>query len=219
MENNVFCYNGNNITLKKENGNVYVNLTEVAKAFPEKNLSSIVNSQEVKDYINRLSEIKNFSSLDLLQVIKGNYSDGRQQGTWAHQKVALRVCQKLSTDFAIMVDTKIEELLSQGYTTLDNINRKELARMILEQEEEKEKLQLLIEQKTQQLDESKEWYTIKRYAKEHKLNWRSINWRALKAISCEHGYEVKKIFDGNYGEVNLYHIDVFKIYLGIKISA
>lgn len=92
-----------------------MNLTEVAKAFPEKNLSTIVNSQEVKDYINRLSEIKNFSSLDLLQVIKGNYSDGRQQGTWAHQKVALRVCQKLSTDFSIMVDTKIEELLSHSY--------------------------------------------------------------------------------------------------------
>lgn len=217
MENNVFYYNGNNITLKKENGNVYVNLTEVAKSFPEKNLSTIINSQEIKEYINRLSEIKNFSSVDLLKVTKGG--DVSLQGTWAHQKVALRICQKLSTDFAIMVDTKIEELISQGYTTLDNINRKELARMILEQEEEKEKLQLLIEQKAQQLDESKEWYTIKRYAKDHKLNWRDINWRALKAISCEHGYEIKKIFDGNYGEVNLYHIDVFKIYLGIKIPA
>lgn len=138
MENNVFNYNGNNITLKKENGNVYVNLTEVAKSFPEKNLSTIINSQEIKDYINRLSEIKNFSSVDLLKVTRGG--DVSLQGTWAHQKVALRVCQKLSTDFAIMVDTKIEELLAQGYTTLDNINRKELARMILEQEEEKERL-------------------------------------------------------------------------------
>ena len=138
MENNVFNYNGNSITLKKENGNVYVNLTEVAKSFPEKNLSSIINSQEIREYINRLSEIKNFSSIDLLKVTRGG--DVSLQGTWAHQKVALRVCQKLSTDFAIMVDTKIEELLSQGYTTLDNINRKELARMILEQEEEKERL-------------------------------------------------------------------------------
>lgn len=113
MENNVFNYNGNNITLKKENGNVYVNLTEVAKAFPEKNLSTIVNSQEIKDYVHRLSEIKNFSFADLLIVSKGAPHLGG--GTWAHQKVALRVCQKLSTDFSIMVDTKIEELLSHSY--------------------------------------------------------------------------------------------------------
>ena len=27
----------------------------------------------------------------------------------------------------------------------------------------------------------------------------------------EHGYEIKKIFDANYGEVNVYHKNVFKI--------
>lgn len=70
---------------------------------------------------------------------------------------------------------------------------------------------LLLEQKTEQLDESKEWYSIKRYAKEHGLNWRKISWRALKAISAEHDLEVKKIFDGNYGEVNLYHRKAFAI--------
>lgn len=44
------------------------------------------------------------------------------------------------------------------------------------------------------------------------MNWRSINWRALKALSHELGYEVQKIFDGNYGEVNIYHKDVFDAY-------
>lgn len=77
--------------------------------------------------------------------------------------------------------------------------------------EQRERTQLLLEQKTEQLDESKEWYSIKRYAKEHGMNWRKISWRALKAISAEHDLEVKKIFDGNYGEVNLYHRKAFAI--------
>ena len=35
----------------------------------------------------------------------------------------------------------------------------------------------------------------------------------MKALSCELGYEVKKIFEANYGEVNIYHKNVFEIYV------
>lgn len=100
------------------------------------------------------------------------------------------------------------------------LSRKDLALMVIQAEEEKERLQMenkhtkaLLEQKQEQLDESKEWFSIKRYAKENGLNWRKINWQALKALSFEHGYDVKKIFDANYGQVNIYHIDIFNIYL------
>lgn len=96
------------------NGYILVCLTDFAKPFPDKNLSHIVNSKELSDYVARMSEIQNCSSLDLLQVTKGNHSDGREQGTWAHHRVAIRVAQKLSTDFAIWVDDKIEELLTTG---------------------------------------------------------------------------------------------------------
>ena len=117
----IFNYNGSNITMKNEHGNVYVNLTEIAKAFPEKNLSQIVNSQEISEYVEKLAAIYNYIPADILIVKNG----GIDFGTWAHQKVALRVCQKLSTDFAIWVDTKIEELLTKGITatpaTLDAI--------------------------------------------------------------------------------------------------
>lgn len=85
-------------------------------------------------------------------------------------------------------------------------------RQLADEVEAKEKAQFLLEQKTEQLDESMKWYSIKRYAKEKGLNWRKINWRKLKALSYEHGYEIKKIFDGNYGQVNIYHIDIFNIY-------
>lgn len=119
MNNQVYNYNGNNITFQLGNGDVMVNLTDVAKAFPEKNLSQIINSLEIQEYIRRLTEIKKYSSADLLIVRKGG-NNLSKQGTWAHQKVALRVVQKLSPDFAIWVDEKIEELLRNGVATISN---------------------------------------------------------------------------------------------------
>ena len=101
--------------MRLQDGTVYVNLTEFAKPFPGKNLTQIVNSLEIKEYCRALSELQNYSSVDLLIVSKGG--DVSKQGTWAHQKIALRVAQKLSPEFAVWVDTKIEELLTTGVTT------------------------------------------------------------------------------------------------------
>ena len=88
----------------------------------------------------------------------------------------------------------------------------EALRRLADEVEAKEQIQYQLEQKTEQLDESKEWYNIKRWAKEHNMNWRCINWRRMKALSYGLGYEIKKIFDANYGQVNIYHINVFKTY-------
>ena len=144
METNIqiFNYNGTDITMKKENGCVYVNLTEIAKAFPEKNLSQIVKSQEISEYVQELAAIYNYIAPDLLQVING-------VGTWAHQRVALRVCQKLSTKFSIWVDTKIEEILTTGVSTSGNDDEAILhAMQVLQKRVESGKQQLQIAQGT-----------------------------------------------------------------------
>lgn len=147
----IFSYNGNSVRMRKMNGYILVCLTDFAKPFPDKNLSTIINSKELTDYVGRLSEIKNFSSSDLLQVTRGNHSDGREQGTWAHQKVAIRVAQKLSTDFAIWVDDKIEELLTTGSASLQpqlpNFNNPaEAARAWADQYEKNQALALEVQQ-------------------------------------------------------------------------
>ncbi len=109
----IFNYNGTDVPMTRTDSHiVYINLTEVAKAFPNKNLTQIVNSQEIKEYCESLSKLQNYSLADLLIVKRG----GNNSGTWAHQKVALRVAQKLSSDFAVWVDTRIEELLQVGMT-------------------------------------------------------------------------------------------------------
>lgn len=145
MNNQVYNYKGNNITFQLGNGDVMVNLTDVAKAFPEKNLSQIINSLEIQEYVRRLTEIKNYSSADLLIVRKGG-NNLSKQGTWAHQKVALRVVQKLSPDFAIWVDEKIEELLRNGVATISNEDEAIYNAMNILQkrlETSKQKLQML----------------------------------------------------------------------------
>lgn len=147
---------------------------------------------------------------------------GGIQGTWMHEDVALEFARWLSPAFAIWCNDRIKELLKNGSTELPTNGYamqlpktySEALRQLADAVEAKEKVQLQLAAKTEQLDESKDWYSIKRWAKEHGMNWRKVSWRALKAISAEHGLGVKKIFDGNYGEVNIYHRKAFAILYG-----
>lgn len=61
-----------------------------------------------------------------------------------------------------------------------------------------------------ELDRSKEWYSIKRVAHLNGVSYKVFDWRRLKFESQRQGYEVKKIFDANYGEVNTYHMNVWE---------
>ena len=144
----IFDYKGSMITFEK-NGQTMVNVTDFAKAFPDKNLSDIVNGKEISEYIEALSKIGNSSFDDLLTVRKGAPSLGG--GTWANSKVALRIAQKLSPEFAVCVDIKLEELLTTGQTSIKEVSRKELAQMIIDLENEKERLQLTTELQSQEL--------------------------------------------------------------------
>ena len=161
MTNEIFNYNGQNITFQLGNGDVMVNLTEVAKAFPRKNLSAILNSQEMVEYLQSLErknnpEIQIFSSADsqYIKTVRGG-DNKTAQGSWAHQKVALRVAQKLSPDFAVWVDEKLEELLTTGNTSLPNFNNPaEAARAWADQYEKRE----LAEQQVKELEPKGEVY-------------------------------------------------------------
>ena len=66
------------------------------------------------------------------------------------------------------------------------------------------------EELRQELDYSKDWYSIKRVAAMNGVDWKSFDWRRLKQKSIQLGYGVKKVFDANYGEVNTYHKDAWE---------
>jgi anti-repressor protein len=118
---------------------------------------------------------------------------------------------KQARQYFIACEQKLKEIAPQTYKAA-------LLQLVAKIEEnenlqlENRKTVLLLEEKTQELDQSKDWMTIKRYAKEHRMDWRRINWRKMKALSSEFGYSTPKIFDANYGEVNLYHKAVFDAY-------
>lgn len=175
-----FDYKGSQISFEKGK-NVMVNLTSMAKPFPEKNLTQIINSQEINDYCISLSKLQNYSLADLLIVRRG----GNNNGTWAHRLVAIRVAQKLNSDFAVWVDMRIEELLTTGVATVSNDdeaiayamqvlnNRLEAARAEKERLEQQNRLQSeqlkLAAPKMQYVDNvlrSVNTYTVTQLAKE-----------------------------------------------------
>lgn len=124
---------------------------------------------------------------------------GVNGGTWASKRVAIRFAQWLSDEFAIWVDTQIEELLTTGVVKMKPLTRKEMALMVIAQEEEIERLQI-------QLDEAKDWMSIKKVAAHNQIDWKLIPWRKLKEVSMAMGYIPQKIFDANYKDgVNVYH--------------
>lgn len=112
-----FDYKGNQISFERGK-DLMVNLTAMAKLYPNKNLTNIINSQEISEYCTSLSKLQNCSLADLLVVKKGAPNLGG--GTWAHRLVAIRVAQKLNSDLAVWVDMKIEELMRTGVTTVSN---------------------------------------------------------------------------------------------------
>lgn len=138
-----FSYGKTNVRMRViSDRNIQVCVTDFAKAFPGKNLGKIVNSQEIQEYVSKLSEITNVISADLLQVTKGG--NPTEQGTWANSKVALRIAQKLSTDFAIWVDGHVEELLTKGKTSVYSMPQTyaEALRELADQAEKNERLML-----------------------------------------------------------------------------
>jgi len=60
-----------------------------------------------------------------------------------------------------------------------------------------------------ELDLSHEFSTIKRFASHNSLDWKELSWKKLVGAMGVLGMKVNKVFDGNYGSVNSYHIDAF----------
>ena len=78
-------------------------------------------------------------------------------------------------------------------------------------EKAKELALLQVDELQVELDESKAYCTIKRFAFYNKLDWRDLSWKKLKAAHIRiTGEDVHKIFDANFPDgVNAYHKEAF----------
>lgn len=142
----VFQYNGSPVTF--DNGDkVMVNATEMAKPFC-KNTKDWLRLKSTKDLIETLSAVRQISLTNLVAVYQG----GDNQGTWMHEDVAMEFARWLSPKFAIWCNDRIKELMTRGTTSIAQLSRKELALMVVQAEEERERLALENTQKALEIE-------------------------------------------------------------------
>jgi len=139
----IIIYNNTNITFKLDsiNKDVMVNATQMAKAF-KKQPYEFLRLPSTKQLVEAITGKYRISENQLVITLQGAPEFGG--GTWMHRLIALSFAQWLSVDFHLICLEKIEELLMKGYTKLDHITKEDLARMILESEQEKKGLQIVI---------------------------------------------------------------------------
>ena len=99
---------------------VMINATEMARSYGKnKQPYEWIRSQGFKEYIEALLEPGIFRYEDVVCIVKGGSHNGIRGGTWFHRLVAIRYAQWLDPRFAVWVDMKIDEIISQGYAFRD----------------------------------------------------------------------------------------------------
>lgn len=107
-------YLGNGITFKDVNGQIYANATEMAKCFPNKNLSTWINSKGTEEYIEAMC-IENNQTKDFYLDVK---QGGVGHGTWIHETLCLDLARWLNTSFRIWCDKQISTLIREGSVSI-----------------------------------------------------------------------------------------------------
>ncbi len=160
-----------------------------------------IDLADVIDSIGRLQKTTIVNESGLYDVIiRSEKPEAKKFKRW----ITHEVLPSIRKHGAYMTPPTIEKMLENPDILIDLC-------MTLKAEREKSKaLAENLEEKTAQLDESKDWYTIKRVAALNGIDWHEISWKVLKDASLFMECDVKKIFDANYGEVNAYHIDVWR---------
>lgn len=130
-----FNFNGVDIPFEANLGdiNMWIDATEMAKSC-SKNYKDYdrlrpgkwLRSVECQNYVNAL--IKSGQILSINDVIKQVPTPGKRGSghIWMKRKFAIRYAQWIKVDFAIWVDERIEEILTQGYSFMTNEYNKAL---------------------------------------------------------------------------------------------
>lgn len=102
-------YEGNSISFQTEDA--FVNATEMCRAFG-KFPNDFLRLPGTQAFISALSEETGVMRENLVSLIRGNFSDGTQQGTWLHPDLALECARWLSPKFAIWGNRVIRRILA-----------------------------------------------------------------------------------------------------------
>lgn len=136
-------YLGNGIGFKVIGGMVYANATEMAKVFG-KLPADWIRLKQTQEYVEELKSVMG-NHISLIDTVKGG--NFNEQGTWIHEKLVLDFAKWLNIKFRVWADETIATLIREGSVSLQPqkklpTNFKEALLLLVEAEEEKEKLQL-----------------------------------------------------------------------------
>jgi Rha family phage regulatory protein len=125
---------------------------------------------------------------------------------------SLYIASKFSDQVRGKIILRWEELENENQAPQLPTTYLEALTKLVETETEKQNLQI-------ELDEHKAWYSIKRICLlgHFKSSEAKNLWRPLKKYSIANNYQIKGIFDANYGEVKTYHKDVWKAVYNVNL--
>ena len=126
------------------------------------------------------------------------------------KRQSIAVASRLNTALLMRIIDRWQELENQSKPALPTTYIAALEALVAS-EKAKELAMLQVDELQVELDESKAYCTIKRFAFFNKVDWKDLSWKKLKAAHIRiTGEDVHKIFDANFPEgVNAYHKEAF----------
>ena len=217
------------VTFQYEGETDMINATKLAKPF-NKQVNGFLRLKETNEYI-LLLEARNVDSRfgegnEVLRVVKGG-NDKQKQGTWMTRKLALKFAGWLSPEFELWVYDRIEELLTDGVTTVHGRLQPEFIRAFKMLCEKVQNQEIEIEDLRGELNYMKEYfgeleqnvsvvdegyYTISGFCKKHRIKCplpKAQKWgREASLLSRDKFYKIKTRHDAEYDRVGCYHEDI-----------
>lgn len=106
-------YLGNRIEFKIVDGHVYANANQMANGFGgSQKLADWKRSENTKRYMEALNKNKLWKNSIISE-------EGRNGGTWIHEKLVLNFARYLNVEFELWCDEQIATLLREGTVTID----------------------------------------------------------------------------------------------------
>lgn len=217
--------NWNNFQMEFEmvDGHLMANATGMCAAFG-KRAAKWLELESTKRYINAL-EAKSEIRTSLVETRTGGTGGGG--GTWIHERLILKLAAWLDVSFEIQCDEWIAELLRTGKVEVQPApavpavpqSQAELILMIAQQNVETERRISSIEQQVTEVQAhlttvNTDYYTVAGFAalQRRRLSPQEANTfgRQAASLSRQMGFEVTKVHDSRYGQVNNYHKQVLQ---------
>ena len=117
----IFDFQSSNIRFETRDGQVWVSLTDIAKA-SGKRLGHWNELNYTKEF---LSALESDIGYPVMQTIKGGVPS--KQGTWAIEEVAIEFAGWCSVHFKIWMLEQIKTLMTQGYVALPQTQQPQLS--------------------------------------------------------------------------------------------